>query len=590
MPGNADILPLAPGRPLVRSVGRLARAMARQLSGFARLEKMADILPQCGDPQTFATACLTALDVSPECLPGDLERIPAEGPVVLFANHPSGALEGLMLAALCGKARPDLKILASDVLLRIPQLAQLAPMLLPLNLSGGASANAAVLRTAMTHLREGGALGIFPAGQVARWQFGRGIAEQPWSRLLSRLAGRNVSIPGLSFVPLHMSVRQNPLFIAATALKENAGVALLPHTLFRQRGSTARMTVGEAIPADILTGLDHDQRTHCLGLCRSALGADHSAAVHATHCEPLAPAATKMDIVVSLAALPENRLLAREGRYGVYLVEGNESHLLLNELTRKREEAFRALGEGSGQARDTDRYDAQYSHLLLLDEEGKSIAGSYRARVVRADATRLHDKKHLYTASLFNYEPEFFHQCGTALELGRAFVCPEYQRDYTPLLLLWKGIGQLALRNGVRTLFGPASIGLNYRQQSVDLLWRHLRLRHWDAPLAGLVRGRQPRKLREELPFAQHLDYKAVNALVRQMEGGRTLPILFKHYLQLGGRIAAFHEDRTFGTLDALLVVDLLNAPDKQLRRYVGEEGMRRLREGTWPAQAALEN
>ena len=81
MPGNADILPLAPGRPLVRSVGRLARAMARQLSGFSRLEKMADTLPQCGDPHTFAVACLTALDINPECLRGDLERIPAEGPV-----------------------------------------------------------------------------------------------------------------------------------------------------------------------------------------------------------------------------------------------------------------------------------------------------------------------------------------------------------------------------------------------------------------------------------------------------------------------------------------------------------------------------
>ena len=584
MPGTADILPLAPGRPLVRSVGRLARALARQLSGFARLEKMADTLPRCGDPQTFATACLTALNVRTECLRGDLERIPAQGPVVLFANHPSGALEGLMLAALCGKARPDLKILASDALLRIPQLAQLAPMLLPLNLSGGAAANAAVLRAAMTHLRGGGALGIFPSGRVARWQLGRGIAEQPWSRLLSRLGGRNADIPGLNFVPLHMGVRQNPLFIAATALKENVGEILLPNTLFRQRGSTARMIVGEAIPAEILTGLDHEQRTHCLGLCRSALGSEHGAAGHAANCQPLAPAAAKMDIMVSLAALPENRLLAREGRYGVYLLEGNESPLLLDELTRRREEAFRALGEGSGQSRDTDRYDPQYSHLLLMDEEGKTIAGSYRARVVRPEGTWQYDKKRLYTASLFEYEPEFFRQCGNALELGRAFVCPEYQRDYTPLLLLWKGIGQMALRNGVRTLFGPASIGLNYRPQSVDLLWRHLRLRHWDTPLASLVRGKQPRKLRQELPFAQHLDYKSVNALVRQMEGGRTLPILFKHYLQLGGRIAAFHEDRTFGTLDALLVVDLLNAPDKQLRRYVGEEGMRRLREGSWPA------
>jgi len=583
MPGNADILPLAPGRPLVRSVGRLARAMARQFSGFARLEKMADTLPQCGNPQTFATACLTALDVSPDCLRGDLGRIPAEGPVVLFANHPSGALEGLMMAALCGRARPDLKILASEALLRIPQLAQLAPMLLPLNLSGGAAANAAVLRAAITHLRNGGALGIFPAGRVARWQPGRGIAEQPWSRLLSRLAGRKADIPGLNFVPLHMSVRYNPLFIAATTLREDMGEALLPHTLVRQRGSRARMIVGEAIPADVLTGLSHEQRTHCLALCRSALGSEGHAGIRNEQCVPLAPAAAKMDIMVCLAALPENRLLAREGRYCVYLLEGNESPLLLDELTRKREEAFRALGEGSGQERDTDRYDPQYSHLLLLDEQAKAIAGSYRARVVRPDDARRCTKKHLYTASLFAYDSEFFEQCGNALELGRAFVCPEYQRDYTPLLLLWKGIGQLALRNGVRTLFGPASIGLNYRQQSVDLLWRHLRLRHWDAPLASLVRGKQPRKLREELPFAQHLDYKAVNSLVRQMEGGRTLPILFKHYLQLGGRIAAFHEDRTFGTLDALLVVDLLNAPDKHLRRYVGEEGMRQLRNGAGP-------
>ena len=34
---------------------------------------------------------------------------------------------------------------------------------------------------------------------------------------------------------------------------------------------------------------------------------------------------------------------------------------------------------------------------------------------------------------------------------------------------------------------------------------------------------------------------------------------------------------------EALLVVDLLNAPDKQLRRYVGEEGMRQLRSGSCP-------
>ena len=59
---------------------------------------------------------------------------------------------------------------------------------------------------------------------------------------------------------------------------------------------------------------------------------------------------------------------------------------------------------------------------------------------------------------------------------------------------------------------------------------------------------------------------------------------LFGLGLRHVGEATAKDLARHFGTLDALLVVDLLNAPDKQLRRYVGEEGMRRLREGTWPA------
>lgn len=265
-------------------------------------------------------------------------------------------------------------------------------------------------------------------------------------------------------------------------------------------------------------------------------------------------------------------------------MQGHESLPLLDVLTRRREEAFRALGEGCGRERDQDRYDAQYEHLLLVDEKRQALAGAYRTRLVRPEQARTCTQGTLYTASLFRFKAEFFRQCGTALELGRAFVSNEYQRDYAPLLLLWKGIGQLVLRYGVRTLFGPSSIGLNYRPQSVDLLWRHLRLRHWHAPLADLVEGRRPRALREELPFARCLDYAAVNNLVRQMEGGRALPILFKHYLQLGGRIAAFHEDRRFGTLDALLVVDLLNAPDKLLRRYMGDEGLQRLRDRMWYA------
>lgn len=123
-------------------------------------------------------------------------------------------------------------------------------------------------------------------------------------------------------------------------------------------------------------------------------------------------------------------------------------------------------------------------------------------------------------------------------------------------------------------------MGLDYKPQSVDLLCNYLRRNHWHAPLATLVRGRKPRRPAVDTPFVRQMAYADINALVRHMENGRNLPILFKHYLQLGGRIVAFHQDAAFGTLDALLVVDLRTAPERFLRRYLGDEGFQRLRDG----------
>lgn len=435
-----------------------------------------------------------------------------------------------------------------------------------------------MLHAALRHLRQGGALGVFPAGKVARWAPGVGLREQPWSRLLGLLA----SCPEAQCLPLHFTARVSPLFLAAAGLVEAWGTALLPHALERQRGSLVRLRVGRPYKAGALRDLPPVQRTQCLRLVQEALAPRGTAARRAAPKSALAAPVPQEDFMAALAALPQGRLLAREERYSVYLLHGAESPALLDELTLRREETFRALGEGSGKARDRDRYDATYDHLLLVDEERQALAGAYRACLVRPDAARSCNARNLYTASLFRYDPEFFRQCGNALELGRAFVRAPYQRDYAPLLLLWKGIGRLAMRSGARTLFGPASIGLDYKPQSVDLLCSYLRLRHWHPFLAPLVRGRRPRRRTAPIPFARQMAYADVNTLVRQMENGRSLPILFKHYLQLGGRIAAFHQDAAFGTLDALLVVDLLTAPERPLRRYLGDEGLQRLRDGLW--------
>ena len=47
----------------------------------------------------------------------------------------------------------------------------------------------------------------------------------------------------------------------------------------------------------------------------------------------------------------------------IYLYQYQGSSPLFRELGRLREIAFRAVGEGSGNRRDIDKYDMHYQHL-----------------------------------------------------------------------------------------------------------------------------------------------------------------------------------------------------------------------------------
>jgi hypothetical protein len=54
---------------------------------------------------------------------------------------------------------------------------------------------------------------------------------------------------------------------------------------------------------------------------------------------------------------------------------------------------------------------------------------------------------------------------------------------------------------------------------------------------------------------------------------GKGVPVLLRHYLSLGARIAEFNVDDSFASvLDALIVVDLLRTPPRTLAKYMGRE------------------
>jgi putative hemolysin len=220
----------------------------------------------------------------------------------------------------------------------------------------------------------------------------------------------------------------------------------------------------------------------------------------------------------------------------------------------------------------------------LWHEQLRRIAGAYRIGIMR-DVLADRGPKGLYTAGLFHIRRGFFNACPNALELGRAVVHPAHQREYAPLLLLWKGLGRFILRHNARHLFGPVSLSMQLNPLAIRTAVDYLSSRHGCGRLAALIQGRTlPGGFLAgvpAVPLPEDISYNDLANIVRDLDGRRGLPILFKHYLKMGGKIGAFHLDRTFNTLDAFLLMDLAKTPPGLLDRYMGKAEARRFA-ATW--------
>ena len=241
-------------------------------------------------------------------------------------------------------------------------------------------------------------------------------------------------------------------------------------------------------------------------------------------------------------------------------------------------------GEGTGKPIDLDRFDDHYWHLFVWNRQRSEVAGAYRLGPSDEILARF-GPKGFYTSQLFQWKRSFLDRISPALELGRSFVRPEYQKTYAPLLLLWKGIGQFLIRNPqYKLLFGPVSISNGYTAASRHLMVKFLSAYRQSPELAPLVRARNPfrqraskqsAKLADELIGATVWDVEELSALIADVEIDRKgVPVLLKQYLKLGGELVAFHVDRRFAdALDGLIVVDLRKTDARVLERYMGKEG-----------------
>ncbi len=513
-----------------------------------------------------------------------LAQIPLEGPLVVVANHPFGGVEGIALLHVIQQVRPDVKIMTNEMLSIIPGFKDL---LLPVNVFGGAEAarsNAKAMREAVRWVEAGHCLGVFPAGEVSALTLRRRtVADAAWNPQIARIIQRT----NATVVPIYFEGHNSALFQVAGLIHPRLRSVLIPHEMIKRRDRPLRLRIGKPIKPERMAQFETPEAlTDYLRVRTYLLKKERKSTEFAP------PAAAKQEPIIApvdgdlmageLAALPPSSKVLSSGEFDVVVVRADETPNIMREVGRLREVCFRAVGEGSGKAFDIDRYDKKYLQLLLWDREAKKMAGGYR--MCRTDEVMAEDGiEGLYTHAFFRLNRRLIEDIGPALEMGRAWVHPEYQKSFSPLMLLWKGIAHYAAFNPKYTkIFGSVSISAEYSPASLMLLTAFLKANMYLPDLARLVRprnplpgvGPRPYSRREFSTVVSHVE--EVNTLVKELEAdGKPMPVLLRQYLKLNGQLLGFNVDPEFGNVvDGLMLIDICKVDPRTLGKYMGKENM----------------
>lgn len=533
-----------------------------------------DVLPE--DSFEFMHEALSRIGTQYQVDHGSLENIPAEGSVLIVANHPFGGIEGIILASLISKVRKDVKVLANELLKRIPELDEL---FIGVDVFGGEKAkrtNRQAIKKANHHLKEGGVLIVFPAGEVSSWQASENkITDKAWSKSVAKF----VKHAEATTVPLFINGMNSKLFYQAGRIHPLLRTAMLGRELLNKSGETISVSVGNPIPYSEIKDFDNEEditqyfrlNTYLMG----SMGNEQAPTLQDENAEPIIAPVSVETLESELLALESYKLL-EQGDFEVYCAPTPSMPSMMREIGRVREESFREVGEGSGRSCDIDPFDQHYYQLFVWNKANCDLVGAYRLGLVD-ELLAKGGIDALYSTSLFKYDEAFVESLGQSIELGRSVVAKQYQRNMHSLLLLWKGIAGFVQRNPKYThLFGPVSISNDYSPVARQLIASVMSVHYYDDEKAKLVAPTTPlEKSGQEFWRPDMLSSLSklplLSKVLSRLEQGMGLPVLLRQYLGMNGKLVCFNVDPAFNfALDGLIVVDLTTVPARTLGKYMG--------------------
>ncbi len=572
---------------LLRGLARLIKRPFEYLSGLIAMDDIYARAFRMPREIRFADRALQATGVRTRFADEELAQVPKEGTVIVVSNHPFGGIEGIILISLLKRVRPDVKAMANYLLAAIPEMREDFIFVDPFGSKNSAKVNMRPIKDSLNWLKDGHLLIVFPSGEVS--SFDRRtlrVRDPAWSASIAALARKT----NATVVPMFFPGRNSLFFILLGLIHPRLRTSLLPRQLANKKGHTIRVRIGSPLNTKALEPFSTDDVQLIKYLrFRSYLLAERE--THRTRrfislhppmlpSEPIISAVPAAALAQEIASLPPACKLVAAGDFEVYVAEAAQIPFCLREIGRLREITFRAVGEGTGNDIDLDAFDRYYAHLIMWNVTRQEIVGSYRLGLTDKIA-EAYGVRGLYTRTLFRFDAKLLSKISPAIELGRSFIRAEYQKAYASLFLLWKGISTFIGRNPrYRNLFGPVSITNEYREASRCMILASMRQTCMADDIAYLVKPKFPPKpprhsewcLKEYMEYLNDIDQVA--DYVSEIEpDGKDIPVLLRQYLKLGGKLLSFNVDPEFSSVvDGLIVVDLLKASPKTLRRYMGNE------------------
>jgi len=190
----------------------------------------------------FWRTVLEIMDIDLQTPQSQLENIPKTGPVVVVANHPHGLVDGMIMAELISRVRPDYRILTRAFLTDIDEEAGQYLIPVPFPHEPDAQAKMVEMRKqAMAFLNEGGVVALFPSGVVAsaNAMFGP-MVEDEWTLFTAKM----IRTSGARVVPLFFPGANSRWYQMASQISATLRQSLLIYEIVKACGKPQKPILG----------------------------------------------------------------------------------------------------------------------------------------------------------------------------------------------------------------------------------------------------------------------------------------------------------------------------------------------------------